>query len=260
MRAREQHVVRRVELAVAGAVRAELVGKGAVGVEYLDAVVSGVGDGDHLVVHVGEVSHMDAGRRVELAVAGAARAELEGEGAVRVEDLDAVVSGVGDEDGAGCESSADFTTPNVHRGRRVELAVGVARLRGLGMGIDRRHCRQEGRQRDGGSKYNRQAGARPAGSSAAAAAAAAAMPWHGAALMPPGARARGRRLRPAGMRAQILGTAIPEPLCVVVVAATAAAAPPPSMLTAAAASPRPRRNCNRLLAMAAGSTPHGSAS
>ena len=94
-RGREAYGSWPVELPVAGSRLAELEVERAVAcVEYLDAVVASIG-------HCDPIAGGEVGRRhglVELPVSGALPAELEGEGAVGVEDLDAVVEGISHRD------------------------------------------------------------------------------------------------------------------------------------------------------------------
>ena len=154
---KRMHVRRRRELAVARAAPPELEGERAVRVEHLDAVVAGVGDvyqvGVQLIQQCGQLTpHENSRRRRELAVARAAPPELEGERAVRVEHLDAVVAGVGDVDGAVVRQDDGL--------RRRELPVGG----GLGLRVagGRRGCRER-RQRSNGGKQQRRRDRQQAG-------------------------------------------------------------------------------------------------
>ena len=141
------HILRRRELAGAVAACSKLEGKGAVGVEGLDAVVAGVGDVDHPAALEGDI-HMDARRPVKLPVAVAAPAEPERKGAVGVEDLHAVVAGVGDVDRPVVQQDDAF--------RRREMPGGRRRLRRLAICGIRRHGRQKQRQRGNGGNGKRQ--------------------------------------------------------------------------------------------------------
>ena len=113
------HIGRRRELAGAVADRAD---ERAVGPKDLDAVVARVGD-----VKLGRIrnrvrdahgGHKDPGRRREVTVAGAGRAEHERERAVRMKDLDAVVARVGD------VNRAVKLHDDARRGRELAGAVG----------------------------------------------------------------------------------------------------------------------------------------